>query len=79
LLVVLNLWFVDGFGLIEGGSGDDGLCLIVSGVVRIESGGADLRLKIEDGGEWLRERSSVSERGRQRRARERKRKGRSVT
>jgi hypothetical protein len=53
--------------------------LIVSGVVRIESGGVDLRLKIEDGGEWLRERSSVSERGRQRRARERKRKGRSVT
>jgi hypothetical protein len=51
LLVVFGLWFIDDFGLIEGESGDDGLCLIVSGVVGIESGVVDLRLKIEYGGE----------------------------
>jgi hypothetical protein len=46
-LVVLGSWFVDDFGLIEGGGGnDDGLCLIVSGVVGIGSGGVDLRLKM---------------------------------
>jgi hypothetical protein len=44
LLVVLGSWFVDDFGLIEGGN--DGLCLIVSGVVGIGSGGVDLRLKM---------------------------------
>ena len=47
LLVVLGSWFVDDFWLIEGGGGNDGLCLIVCGVVGIGSGGVDLRLKMK--------------------------------
>jgi hypothetical protein len=46
LLVVLSSWFVDDYGLIKGGDGNDGLCLIVSGVVGIGSDGVDLRLKM---------------------------------
>jgi hypothetical protein len=72
LLVVLGLWFVVDFGLIEGGNGDDGLCLIVSGVVGIESDCVNLRLKIEDGDEGLREISNVRKKEA---ARERKREG----
>jgi hypothetical protein len=45
MFFVLSLWFFNDFELIEGGSGDDRIFW----VVRIESGGVDLRLKIEDG------------------------------